>query len=252
MRCPVCKAFVPFDSKLKKCAACGAPIEKKPFFEDFLNMIAEFSAEKNFIFWGFSAVIAGMIIGAVDFGLGGGDLLDYYEDNIFNSLVIFIYWGIIIELIVKINAQIRITAKTVILKERRILRVFRIGTNLSWLTGIAVSIIWIGPDKIMANLPAFTLITTSTVCLFWAFEGMFFQEEHFLDARVRNFFIPLGIRHPHPYRVVSAWFIALLIFAVATHSVLVMFPSIFWGIYNSWFIQSTIQFINAFLAYLPI
>ncbi len=252
MRCPECKAYVPYDSKLKKCVACGAEIKRKPFLEDLLNMTAEFAAEKNFIFWGLFAVIFGMIVGAVEFALGGGSLLDYYEDNIFYSLVIFIYWGTIIELIVKANAQIRLASRTVIIKERRILRIFRLGTNLSVLAGLGISTLWIGPDKVMANLPALTLITSATICLFWALEGMFFQEEHFQDARVRNFFIPLGIRHPHPYRVASAWYIALLIFAGAVYSVLIMFPSIFWGVYNTWFVQSTIKFINSFLAYLPI
>jgi len=252
MRCPVCKAYVPYDSKLKKCPACDAAIEKKPFLEDFFNMVAEFSAEKNFIFWGFAALVAGMLIGAVEFALGHGRLLDYYEGNLFHSIIIFLYWGIVLELVVKANAHIRLAAKTVIIKERRVLRVFRIGTNLAFLAGIITALIWIGPSDVFSNLPAFTLITTSVICLFWAGEGIFFREEHFQDTRVRNFFLPLGVRHPHPYRVASAWFIALLVFALAIYSLLMMFPTIFWGVYNTWFVQSTIKFIKSFLAYLPV
>jgi hypothetical protein len=126
-----------------------------------------------------------------------------------------------------------------------------LGTNLAFLAGILISVVWISPVKFFANFPAFTLISISVICLFWAGEGLFFREEHFEDHRVRNFFILLGVRHPHPYRIVSAWFIAGIVLALVTYWGLYMFPSIFWGIYKSWFIQSTIKFVRSFLQYFP-
>lgn len=251
MRCPHCKAYVPFDSKLKKCAACGSIIERKPVMEDVLNMFAELAAEKNFIFWGFSAMIAGLIIGGIEFAVGKGDLLSFFEGKIFYSIIIFIYWGFIVDLMVKANAQIRIASKTLILKERRILRIFRMGTNLSLVTGILLSIVWIGPDRIFECFAGLTMITTATICFYWALEGMFFREDHFEDHRVRNFFRLLGVRHPHPYRVASAYYLAGIILALVIYWGLVLFPSIFINFYNTWFVQSTIKFVLEFLSYFP-
>jgi hypothetical protein len=251
MRCPECKAYLPYDSKLKKCAACGTPITKKPFFEDMLNMTAELAADKNFIFWGISALFFWVIIGAIEFASGGGDLYSYFEGHIIHSLILFLFWGFIVELIAKANAQIRIASKTVILKERIVLRFFRLGTNFSFLIGLALSVVWIGWSKTFANFPALTLITITTICIFWAFEGMYFREKHFEDHRVRNFFLLMGVRHPHPYRVTSAWFLSGTFFALLIYWVLKLFPSIFWGVYNSWLVQSTINFILEFLSYFP-
>jgi hypothetical protein len=166
--------------------------------------------------------------------------------------LLFIYWGFIVELIAKANAQIRIASKTVILKERRSLRIFRFGTNMALLVGLLLSLIWVGgPKKFLAHFPGVTLITTATVCLFWALEGFYFQDDHFEDHRVRNFFLLLGVRHPHPYRVMSAWFISGIVLALVVYWGLALFPSIFWGIYKSWFMQSTIKVINSFLNYFP-
>lgn len=251
MRCPICKAYVPFDSKLKKCVACGAPLVKKPVMEDTLNMTAELAADKNFIFWGFFTLILGAIVGAVEFALGGGALFDYFEGHIFHSLILFMYWGFVVELVVKTNAQIRLASKTVIIKERRILRIFRLGTNLAFLGGILLSTAWIGPNSVLANFPALTLITTATVCLFWALEGMYFREEHFEDHRVRNFFILLGVRHPHPYRIISAWYISVITLALIIYWGLRMFPSIFWNFYNSGLVQSIVKAVASFLKYFP-
>ncbi len=252
MRCSNCKAYLPYDTKQKVCPACGEPIKKKPFLEDVINMSAEIAAERNFLFWGMVILILWVVVGIVEFSLSSGKLFKYFEDNIFYSLIIFLYWGFVIEIIAKVNAQIRLASRTVILKERRSLRIFRLGTNISFLLGLALSVIWVGPDKFFARLPGITLITTSIICLFWALEGMFFRDEHFEDHRVRNFFLLLGVRHPHPYRLASAWYIGGIVFALIIYLSLSMFPSIFWGIYNSWFIQSSIKVINSFIQYLPV
>jgi hypothetical protein len=251
MRCTSCKAYVPFDSKLKKCPACGTPIDKKPFMEDIYNMIAEFCEDKNFIFWAIFALVFWAVIGGVEFGLGGGRLLDYFESNIFHSLVLFIFWGFAIEQIAKTNAQIRLASRTVILKERRNLRIFRIGSNLSIIAGLGLSAAWVGPSKFFAHFPGVTLITVGTMCLFWAIEGMYFNEEHFEDHRVRNFFILLGIRHPHSYRVVSAWFLSGTILALVIFWGFTLFPSILLNIYETWFVQSTVKAVKSFLDYFP-
>ena len=252
MRCPNCKAFVPFDSRLKKCAACGAAIEKKPLLEDTLNMLAEFAEDKNFIFWGFFMVILGLIIGGLEFTLGNGQLFYYYEEHLMHSLILFMFWGIWIEHVAKSNAQIRLQSRTLILRERKLVKNFRRGTNLSLLAGLGIALVWIGPAEYFAQFPAITLITTVTVCMFWALMGLSLKDKQFEDARVRNFFMPMGVRHPHPYRVASAWYIALTIFALAVYTVLERFPSIFWGIYNTWVVQSSIKFFEEVLGYIPI
>ena len=251
MRCPHCKAYVPFDSKLKACAACGTEIIKKPFLEDILNMFAELAADKNFIFWGFAAMIMSLIAGGIEFAVGKGDLLGFFEGKVFYSMLLFIFWGFIIDLVVKANAQIRIASKTLILKERRILRIFRLGTNLSFIAGILLSIIWIGPGRVFECFAGMSIITIGTIGLFWALEGMFFTEEHFEDHRVRNFFKFLGVRHPHPYRVMSAFYLSGITLALVIYWGLRMFPSIFANIYNSWLVQSTIKFVLEFLSYFP-
>ena len=138
MRCNNCKAYIPYDSKKSECPACGIKIKRKPFLEDLINMTAESAADRNFLFWSFFSLIAWVIAGAVEFGTGGGALFEYFEDNIFHSLILFVFWGIVIEQIAKINAQIRLASKTVILKERRNLRIFRMGSNLSLIAGIAL------------------------------------------------------------------------------------------------------------------
>ncbi|NQS97079.1 MAG: hypothetical protein HQ591_01355 [candidate division Zixibacteria bacterium] len=251
MRCSKCKAYIAFDSKLKECPACGSPIDRKPYFEDMLNMLAELAADKNFIFWGIMNLIFWAAVGGVEFALGGGQLLNYFEQNLFYSLILFVFWGFIVELIVKANAQIRIASKTVILKERRSLRMFRLGTNLSLLGGLALSVIWVGIDNFFSHFPGITLVTISVICTFWAIEGMYFREEHFEDHRVRNFFILLGVRHPHPYRVMSAWYLSGITIAAIAYFGLIMFPSIFNSVYNTWFIQSSIKAIKGFLDYFP-
>ena len=251
MRCPNCKAYVPFDSKVKKCPACNAPINRKPYFEDMLNMTAELSADKNFIFWSISILIFWAVVGAVEFIFGKGQLLAYFEEHIFHSLVLFVFWGFAVEHIIKANAQIRIASKTVILKERRSLRVFRFGTNISLVGGLILSAIWVGPGEFFAHFPGVTLITIAFICTFWALEGMFFREDHFEDHRVRNFFILLGVRHPHPYRIVSAWFLFGIVFSLIVYWGLKMFPSFFDEIYNSWLMQSTIKTVKSFLDYFP-
>ena len=252
MRCSNCKAYIPYDSKKKECPSCGTAIKRKPFFEDMANMTAEMAAEKNFIFWGFVSLIIWIIVGAVDFGMGGGALFDYFEANIFYTLVLSVYWGFIIDLVVKINAQIRLASKTVILKERRSLRVFRFGTNLSLMFGLLLSFWWIGPDKFLARFPGITLITSICICIFWAIEGVYFSEEHFEDHRVRNFFLLIGVRHPHPYRIVSAWFLAWISVSAVIYFGLTMFPSIFQNFYNTWFVQSSINAVQGFIKVLPI
>jgi len=251
MRCSNCKAYLPYDSKKKECPSCGTKIKKKPFFEDMANMTAEVAADKNFIFWGFVSLIIWIIVGAVDFGMGGGVLFDYFEANIFYTLVLSLYWGFIIDLVAKINAQIRLASKTVILKERRNLRMFRLGTNLSLISGLLLSFLWIGPENFLARFPGITLITSICICIFWAIEGVYFQEEHFEDHRVRNFFLLIGIRHPHPYRIASAWFLSGISVSAVVYFGLTMFPSIFRNFYNTWLVQSTIEAVQGFIKYLP-
>ena len=252
MRCSNCKAYLPYDSKKKECPSCGTKIKRKPFFEDMANMTAEMAADKNFIFWGFVSLIVWVIVGAVEFGMGGGVLFDYFESNIFYTLILAVYWGFVIDLIAKINAQIRLASKTVILKERRNLRNFRLGTNLSLISGLLLSYVWIGPKEFLGNFPAITMITTTWVCIFWAVEGIYFKEEHFEDHRVRNFFLLIGVRHPHPYRVVSAWFLSGISVAAVFFFALTMFPSIFNNFYNSWFVQGSVKAVKDFLKFLPV
>lgn len=252
MRCQNCKAYIPYDSKKKECPACGEEIQKKPFFEDLFNMTAEMAADRNFLFWGMVSLAAWVIAGAIEFGLGGGQLFDYFEGNIFHSLVLFLFWGCGVDILAKVNAQIRLASRTLILKERRNLRIFRMGTNLSLIAGLGISLIWIGPEGFFGHFPGVTLLTMITMSIFWAAEGLYFKEDHFEDHRVRNFFILIGVRHPHPYRVAAGWFMFGIVFAAVIYLALTMFPSIFWGIYKSWFIQSSIKAINGFLQYLPI
>ncbi|MBL7192181.1 hypothetical protein ISS30_10870 [bacterium] len=251
MRCPNCKAYLPFDSKEKKCSACGTVIKKKPFFEDMLNMSAELSADKSFLFWSIVVMVVVCILGAAEFLLSKGLLLDYLEKHIMHSLLLFLFWGMIIEKQVKINVSIRLASRTVIVRERRILRLYRLWSNITFLGGIALAVFWITPEKLAANFPAFTLIAVSFLCLYWALFGLLMQEREFEDHRIRNFFFFLGVHHPHKYRVASAWYLLGIVIASTSYFTLTMFPSIFWGIYNSGFMQSTIKAVNGFLVYIP-
>lgn len=251
MRCPNCKAYVPFETREKKCAACGATLKKKPFFEDMLNMTVELTSDKNFIFWGFVTLIVVCVIGALEFIWSEGGLFNYFEKHIMHSLLLFLFWGTAVENLVKINANIRLASRTVIIKERRVLRVYRIWSNIAFFAGILLAIVWITPDKIFANFPAFTLIAISFLCLYWSIFGLLMKERVFEDHRVRNFFFFLGVHHPQKYRAVSAFYIFGVVFATTSHISLTRFPSIFWGVYNSWFIQSTIKAVNSFLVYIP-
>jgi|GEM_PF-1634766 len=251
MRCDKCKAYLPFDTKQKNCPACGEPIKGKPIFEDMFNLMAEFAADRNFVYWAFVSLIFWAVVGVAEFALSEGLLFAYFEKNIFHSLVLFVFWGFVVEVIAKINAQIRIASRTLILKERRNLRIFRIGTNLSLLFGLLLALAFVGPRQYFSHFPGITMLAISCVCFFWALEGFYFREEHFEDHRVRNFFFLIGVRHPHNYRVAAAWYVAGFIFSAVIYFALTMFPTIFWGIYNTWFVQSTIKAIKGFLVYFP-
>lgn len=215
MRCPRCGGYMKtVFLQPGRCPACGRVVKRLPTITDIKEFWAQFFHGRGLTFWTFIAIVILGGSGMIEQSIGNGYMLDYLLGNWFIGLVTAMFLGAVLDLVALTNVEIRELASTVTGRLPRALRIWRRGTNITFLIGAVIAVLIMGPREVFDYPPAYVFLTIFILCGFWAMYAFFLTDEFARDTKLQVFFKRLGVEFVADLRRVSMYYLIGAIFSV--------------------------------------
>ncbi|MBU0520467.1 hypothetical protein KJ564_16175 [bacterium] len=253
MKCPSCKGDIQWSYKGQTCPSCGDPLPKrKAFIVEFFQRSVEFSEDRGFFFWLLVFVLFLIVTAALEHLLGAGKLKIYLDRNKFISLLTMIYVAAHLKLIRNIHTISRPGYPGAYWVDRLIIKKMRRGTNVMLALGVLTSLIVLGPFNIFSMMPAYFVIISLFTALFWSIESFRMDDREFQDAKVRSYFVYLGVIRLRRWRQASGAYLITLVVSGGVFFGLSNVPNLYWNIRMNPFVMETVDIFTGLFDWMPL
>jgi len=234
------------------CPSCGEALpRRRPVITEWTERAFAFSDDRGFLFWLliFSLLIA--FLAALEHLLGGGELARLLDQHKFISILMLLYTAGLLKIVRNVNSVFRPGYPGPYWTDRLIIKKFRRGTNRLLILGLIVSLFIVGPFNIFELMPAYILIVSLFLALFWSVESFRVDDKEFLDAKVLSYFNYLGVRKLRIWRQVSGVYLIGLIVSAAIFYGLYHVPGLWWMIKENPTLNEIIDIFNGLFSWVP-
>ncbi|MCX7836112.1 MAG: hypothetical protein N2450_08620 [bacterium] len=252
MRCPKCKGSVPNRLTVITCPSCGAPVRRIPITKDIPFAIQVMAERNGWIFWGLLSIPFWIFFAMFELVFGTGDMAKLFDDHLFTFLIHAFFSGLIMDILMKTNAYVmRISEKATLKRAPRQLRQFRLGTNLSLLIAIFLSI-WYFDFRHWASAPFMgTLLTVLFIGLWWSWYPFIINLEDMNDRRIADFFLEWGVEDLGQWRRMAVWVLWVYVLCIAVAAYMIARPGAYRWLTQSDFIQFIVSRTKMLFFWVP-
>lgn len=252
MKCPNCKGAIPGNYKGQTCPSCGEPLPKRRhILIEWADRAYAFSEERGFFFWLLVFCLFLALVAALEHLFGGGQLLRLLDQHKFISILMLVYTAALLKIVRFINSVVRPGYPGPYWIDRLIIKKFRRGTSLMLILGFITSLIIVGPFNIFELLPAYVLIISLFLALFWSIQSFRIDDREFGDAKVLSYFEYLGVRKLRVWRQVSGVYFIGIILSAAIFYGLSQIHGLWWMIKQNPTLNELIDVFNGLFSWVP-
>ncbi|MFH1862650.1 MAG: hypothetical protein ABH878_07535 [bacterium] len=252
MRCPHCKGEIPDKFRGKLCPSCGEHIPRlQAIVIEWTKRATSFTEERGFFFWFLIIVAFIFLLTPLEFLFGSGHLARLLDQHKFISLVMLVFLAAFSKILRNINTIQRPGYPGPYWTDRLIIRKFRSGTNLVVVLGFILSLVIVGPFRFFELLPAYVLIVSLALALFWSIESFRIDDREFQDAKVLSYFYFLGVKKLSYFRKVSGAFLIGFVVSAAIFFGLLQIDGLWLIIKNNPTLNEIIVTVGSLFEWVP-
>lgn len=251
MKCPHCNTHVAKIPINWKCPHCNEKLPEPGFWFNFFEGFTEYLQDKGSLFWGIILGCILIILGSVEIIFGNGFLLGFIGHNLFFALLMMLFGGMLINMYMKIILPLHLQfGSDFIVRERKVIRNIRKGTNLAAIVAISTCLLWLGPSTFLKYFHSYLVILGFFLALAWAISSLFLDVRMAEDVRFRHYMERLGVSDLKRLRKISTMTIGALFVAAITYWVLNQMPGL-WNTISNWGLVGTlIFFVKNYLSWI--